>query len=290
MINNKLFYLINHHSHSVFSDGKGTLEEMAEYAISKRMDALGFSDHAPIPNSELGHMTMDKIKTYLHHIDKIKSSIKQLQIYKSLEVDYIPEVINAKSDHIVEADLDYTIGAVHYIDYFKNGNPWRFEGDFESGLKRIFDGNVKQVITRYYALIREMVQYFPPDIIAHLDRIKLWNLGNRYFNESDEWYVEEVKRTLEVIAKSNCILEINTKGYYTGDNHIIYPSPWILKSALKLDIPVHLASDAHTPQDILSGFSYATDMIQKIGYKKMTIFLDNIWQSVPFKESTIHVS
>lgn len=286
-----MLYLINHHCHTVFSDGKGTLEEMAEYAISKKMDALGFSDHAPIPNSELGYMTMDNLDTYLHHVDKIKSSHRQqLQIYKSLEVDYIPEVINVKSDHIVEADLDYTIGAVHYIDYFKNGNSWRFEGDFESGLKRIFDGNVKQVITRYYALIREMVQYFPPDIIAHLDRIKLWNLGNRYFNESDVWYVEEVERTLEVIAESNCILEINTRGNYSGHIQVIFPSPWILKRALEMDIPVHLASDAHTPQDILSGFSYAMDMIHKIGYKEMTIFLDNTWQSVPVKQSTIYVS
>ena len=38
----------NFHTHSTFSDGANTPEEMVQTAISLGMTALGFSDHSPI--------------------------------------------------------------------------------------------------------------------------------------------------------------------------------------------------------------------------------------------------
>ena len=38
--------LFNYHTHTTFSDGKNTPEEIVNFAIEKGLKALGFSDHA----------------------------------------------------------------------------------------------------------------------------------------------------------------------------------------------------------------------------------------------------
>ena len=40
--------LSSYHTHSVYSDGKNTLEEMVQSAIEKGCSEIGFSDHAPM--------------------------------------------------------------------------------------------------------------------------------------------------------------------------------------------------------------------------------------------------
>ena len=62
-----------------------------------------------------------------------------------------------------------------------------------------------------------MVNTKCPDIVAHLDRVKKLNSGNRYFDENERWYQEEVSLTLEAIASSGSIMEVNTKGFYNQE-------------------------------------------------------------------------
>ena len=40
--------LSSYHTHSTFSDGKSTLEEMVQAAIAQGCQEIGFSDHAPM--------------------------------------------------------------------------------------------------------------------------------------------------------------------------------------------------------------------------------------------------
>ena len=274
--------LANHHAHSNFSDGKGDVSEYLEEAIRQNMLVYGFSDHAPISIAEISCMDLDSLQNYTSVTDELKSTyMNKIQIYRGLEVDFIPGIIDVTSDHILSCNLDYSIGAVHYVEAFPNGIPWGFESTserFEHGIQVIFGGNVQEAISRYYDLIRQMVREKPPHIVAHLDRIKKHNTKNRYFSESDIWYRQKVYQTLVDIAKAGCILEVNTKGYYRGEVMETYPSHWILEKAWELQIPVHLASDAHYPQDIRRGFEFAGQMLRQIGYQSTRILLDGQWQ------------
>ena len=273
--------LANYHAHSHFSDGREGPEIYLQNAIQQGLKAYGFSDHAPIPIDNFGSMSTEQLEAYGAEIDRLKASFgDQLHIYKSLEVDFIPDVINITSPHIQEAKLDYTIGAVHFIDYLDNGRPWGFEGsaeNFELGLNQVFGGDIKACIARYYSLIREMVQKFTPDIVAHVDRIKKQNKGERYFSESEKWYQAEVIQTLEVIAASKAVMEINTKGYYRGEIPDLYPDAWILEHAKAMDIPVHLSSDAHHPDDITKGFERGIEILKTVGIESTRLFLNGEW-------------
>lgn len=282
-----------HHTHTYFSDGFGDPRAYLEKAIQYNLAGYGFSDHAPIPNLEVSLMSLDTLRTYGKVIDKLKQEFAGvLPIYKSLEVDYIPGYIGVSSEHIRKADLDYIIGAVHYVDFFPDGKPWGFEGsheNFEQGVKEIFSGDIQAAVSRYYHLIREMVTYDPPDVVAHLDRIKKLNYRHEYFTESDAWYREQVISTLEAIANAGCIMEVNTKGYYRKELNDLYPSVWILEIARELQIPVHLASDAHHPEDIIGGFTYGMGVLRHVGFNDTVMMQEGGWMRVPLKRPKLHV-
>ena len=44
-------YLQNLHTHTTYCDGKNTAEEMVQKAIELGFKSLGFSGHAPMPDS-----------------------------------------------------------------------------------------------------------------------------------------------------------------------------------------------------------------------------------------------
>lgn len=285
--------LANFHAHSNFSDGEQSPEIYLQNAIRQGLKAYGFADHAPIPIDDFGAMTEDSLPAYLATIDQLRENFSdQIQVYKSLEVDYIPDVISVDSDHILAAQLDYTVGAVHYVDYLKNGLPWGFEGsiaNFEKGLKEIFQGDIQACISRYYALIRQMVRQHCPDIIAHLDRIKKLNVDQRYFKETELWYRKEVIQTLELIATSGAIMEINTKGYYKGEIMETYPGKWVLEIAREMNIPLHLSSDAHHPDDITKGFNFATEILKSINIETVFILWNGRWKEVALEDRSAMV-
>lgn len=283
----------NYHAHSHFSDGQESPESYLKNAIRQGLIAYGFSDHAPIPIPNFGAMQLDQLSDYLSAIDTLKEKYgERIQVYKSLEVDYIPDIINIQSSHIQTAALDYTIGAVHFIDKKEGGIPWGFEGsaeNFDKGLQEVFNGNILNCVSRYYQLIREMVTDYCPNIVAHLDRIKKQNQDEQYFSEREQWYQSEVIKTLEVIRQSDVILEINTKGYYKGEIEDMYPSKWILDTAHEMGIPFIIGSDAHHPDDITKGFKYAVRLLRSMGVKTTKIFIDNEWQEVTIKRPRLHL-
>lgn len=283
----------NHHCHTLFSDGKTTPEAFLFKAEEEKMFTLGFSDHAPIPPTDLTGIRIENLQNYLNEIERLKQfAVGDLQIYKGLEVDYIPGLISVKSNHIVNAELDYTLGAVHYVDCFNDGSHWGYENShehFQKGVHEIFHGDVQAAVSRYYELIREMVRDHRPDIVAHLDRIKKLNIGNCYFDEQAKWYQQQVLETLELIAAQECILEVNTKGYYKGECKDTYPSKWVLREANLLGISIHLASDAHHPEFLAGAFEFAANQLRSLDYRSTKVLSDYIWQDCSLIGKKIHI-
>ncbi|MCB9048812.1 MAG: histidinol-phosphatase [Lewinellaceae bacterium] len=278
----------NYHTHTTFSDGLEVPEAYVLEAMNQKLAACGFSDHAPIlfdPSRPHVFMSPLQLSDYLAEIERLKKVYSgRVQVYKSLEVDYVPGVVSVDSEHIRNAGLDYTIGAVHFVDYYPKGRPWYFAGSergFARGLEEIFRNDIRACIQRYYNLVREMVQLHPPDIVAHLDLVKKINPGGRYFSEQAPWYREEVGKTLEGIANAGLIMEVNTQGYYKHGAEEPYPSRWVISLAKELGIPMHLASDAHRPQDVAAGFPPVMEMLYDIGLSTLRIFEHGRWIDRP---------
>ena len=277
--------LANYHTHTTFSDGHASPAEYLEAALGEQMPAIGFSDHAPLPFANNFAIVHERLQEYADAIDELSViSHVPVSIWKGLEIDYIPELIYPGHPGFDELNLDFTIGAVHYVDYYPDGKPWNVDGStlgFAKGLKEIFHGDVRAAVARYYELQYELITRHTPDILAHMDRIKRHNFDHRFFSAGSEWYISAVRKVLEAMAEHGTILEINTKGFYSYGEPEFYPSRDIVELAFQLDIPVHPAADAHQPHHLQTAFVEVLEMLIDVGYTEIHQFDGHAWVPVP---------
>lgn len=271
----------NYHTHSNFCDGTGSIEEYIQHALKNNVSRLGISSHCPAPFYTNWAMDILDLDKYCSEIITLKEKYnKQLKINLGMEIDYIPELIQPTDDLFSNLNLEYCIGSVHYVGNFEDGTPCLLCGDqeeFQAGLIKIFKNDIVLAVTEYYRLIREMITNSAIDIVGHLDLIKKHNHNNYYFSPDEPWYQKSILHTLDIIAGSNCILEVNTGGISRGIIQDIYPSLWVLKIAYEMGIRVTLASDAHNPKHVAFCFKEALTLIKKAGYKEIEILSNGIW-------------
>jgi histidinol-phosphatase (PHP family) len=272
----------NFHTHNHFCDGKEKPENYIAKATEKKVASLGFSSHAPLPFECSWCMRQERFEEYLSAIHALRDENQNLEIYTGLEIDYIPHVISPES---FRKDLDYTIGSIHFVEQLSDGRRWEIDGlhlFFLEGLQNIFKNNIKEAIFRYYELTREMISMSPPDLVGHLDKIKIQNINDKFFREEDEWYRQEILRTLDLIEASGSIVEVNTRGIYQKKSSTTYPSPWILELIHQKNIPITLSSDAHHPDDLVNQFPESAAMLHKIGFRKLMSLHHGKWKRFSF--------
>ncbi|HAS46157.1 MAG TPA: histidinol-phosphatase [Microscillaceae bacterium] len=281
-------YWTNYHGHSNYCDGTHLLEEYITAAIDQNVKAYGFSGHAPLPFLTNWAMPYEHLVLYFKEIDDIKQKYaEKIQVYTGLEQDYVADFSLIHKHWKALPQLDYVIGSVHFVDRFSDGRYWEIDNTtkiFKEGLQAIFQGDVPRAIQRYYALIREMIEVQQPTIVGHLDKIKMHNRHELFFDESDSWYQEAVEQTLQTIAQTNTIVEINTRGVYKKKAKETYPSHWIIKRMQELNIPVTINSDAHHPEEVTKEFATTTQVLQDLGYKTLRVLWNGQWQDVGFCE------
>ena len=271
----------NYHTHSHYCDGKGKLASYVKKAIEKSMYAIGFSSHAPVPFNSDWHMQLDHLDKYISEIEFLKHEYEDIQIYSGLEVDYIPRQIGPND--YADRNLDLIIGSVHYVGQFEDQVNCCIDDtveEFERGLKLIFNNDIQRLVARYYEIVIEMIKNDPPDIIGHLDLIKKLNSNNRFFSEEESWYQEIMSGVIMAISMTNCIVEVNTRGYYKGITKEFYPGKQILKKCFEADIHLTINSDAHHPDEITNNFKDVASVLQDIGYRSIYIFDEGKWCDV----------
>ena len=271
----------NYHSHTKYCDGTDEPKVYAEAALAQGMAAYGFSGHSPVPFENNWSMKAHDIPAYIEDVNKLKAEYEgRLDIYLSMEVDYLPGITGVKDYFIAKLGLDYTVGSVHFVNAFEDGKPWEIDyttTSFENGLNEIFGGDIKKAVTRYNELTRQMLAEECPNIVGHVDKIKMHNKVKPFFSESDAWYRDEVMHTLTDLAKTGAIMEANTRGIYKKYSDETYPSAWIFKEAKKLGIPVMINSDSHVPREITGEFEKAATMLLDSGYKEVRVLLGGKW-------------
>ncbi|MCB9234102.1 MAG: histidinol-phosphatase [Bacteroidia bacterium] len=281
----------NYHSHTHFCDGTNEPEDYIIQALEDGVAAYGFSTHAPIPFHCKWAMKKENAARYFARVRELKKKwADKIEIYASLEIDYVPGRMGPDHADIHGWELDYTLGSVHFVDDFPDGTPWEIDGThdiFLKGLEKIFGGDARKAISRYYELTRWMVMLENPDIVGHLDKIKMQNKNNFMFHESDAWYREEVIKTLKSISNAGSIVEVNTRGLYKGVTLETYPSRWILETMFDMGIPVQINSDSHHPREIVAGFEHAARILKQIGYRQVRVLAQGKWQDLSFDENGI---
>ena len=262
----------NYHTHSIYCDGKGELEEFVKKAKELNVNILGFSSHAPVPFDCWWTMPKEKLPSYLAEINILKQKYNDsdFTLLSSLETDFIPGIMGPANLEIIAANLDYIVGSVHFADMFDSGKRWTIDSnpvEFEKGINEIYGSDVMKAVNRYFTLQMEMIDTEPPHIIGHCDKIRMHNKKKYFFDENANNYISKVYDLMKFASEKGIIIEINTKYLETAD--LLFPAKEHFKWMNKNKIPVTINSDAHNPDKLTEGFTEVAGWLIEAGYKEL---------------------
>ncbi|MRI59395.1 MAG: histidinol phosphate phosphatase, partial [Epsilonproteobacteria bacterium] len=112
------------HNHTkLCNHATGEIDDYIQKAIEQGIDIYGFSDHAPMKFDPKYRMSLNQADEYERSVKAAKERYKDsIEILTGYEVDFLP---NYLEDRILDADVDYLIGSVHFLP--QNGDLWGFD-------------------------------------------------------------------------------------------------------------------------------------------------------------------
>jgi len=247
---------IDLHNHTTrCNHAEGTIDEYIQRAIELGIDIYGFSEHAPMDFDEGYRLSFDEMGDYRSDILTAREKFHdQIEILLGYEVDWLPGHMD---ERVLNAEVDFLIGSVHFIDKWSFDNP-----EFIGGWKA---RNVDEIWQAYFEATEAMAQSGLFDIAGHFDLIKVF----KYLPKKDIRLL--AKNALSAIKKSDMVLEINSAGLRKPIGEL-YPSRVLLEEAFTLDIPITFGSDAHSVDQVGFGYEEAVTMAKTVGYKKAVTF------------------
>lgn len=253
------------HCHTVYSDGKNTIEEMIRSAIDKKFCMIGISDHGPLSIPCECNMKADNFSAYRKEIATLAEKYRsQIEVRLGLECDWLKGQPIRFYDNFA---TDYRIGSVHFM---KCGDKWtaidKSEETQTEAVDRFYNGDRVAFVLDYYRYVGEMTAAGGFDILGHLDLVCKFNENNRLFNEDDAVFDSAVGRILDAAADNRIAVEINTGAVARKYRSRPYPSLRILKACRKRRLPLYINSDAHNVFSLDCFYPEALKLAQECGY------------------------
>jgi len=215
-------------------------------------------------------MKKDLFDEYLTEIRVIAEKYPQISVYAGIENEY--------HCWYPTKGLDYVIGAVHYLPLVDGG----YRGvDASVRDFTCLCCEIPNYIQRYYDELSAMVIKQKPDIIAHFDIITKFNAGGRFFDTHAKSYMEIVRAALHVVARTGCIIEVNTGAISRGYTIDPYPEWHILGEVLQMGIPITVSSDSHSSDDLDFAFKETTQRLIDIGFTSTRQLIDGCFTDTP---------
>ena len=247
---------IDLHNHTVLCNhAEGSINEYVEAAIAAGIDIFGFSDHAPMDFDPRYRMKFEEMEHYRAMVMEAKEKYNgKIDVLFGYEVDYLEGHMDAR---VLDADVDYLIGSVHFLDEWGFDNP-EFIGQYAHE-------DIDVIWQRYFDQVERMAASGLFDIVGHLDLIKVFKFM------PTRKVTEIAAPALDTIAAAGMTLEINVAGYRKPVAEA-YPSPELLRAAFTRGIPITFGSDAHMPGQIGLFRTEAERLAREAGYTECVYF------------------
>jgi len=249
--------IVDLHNHTpLCNHAEGTINEYIQSAIKSHTKVFGFSDHAPMDFDPKYRMKFEDMQGYEKEVLNAKEQFKnEIEVLLGYEVDYLKGHIDKR---VLNADVDYLIGSVHFIEGWGFDNP-EFIGKWD-------EQDIDEIWQKYFDTIEEMANTKLFDIVGHLDLIKVFKFmpkGN---------IVKMAFKALLAIQASGMVLELNVAGYRKKVKEP-YPSRELLEVAFTLNIPITFSSDAHKPEQVALFNEEIVGIARSVGYTKCSYFI-----------------
>ena len=248
--------LYNLHTHTQYCDGHATMEEFVVEAIAQGFTHLGFTPHSPISVESPVNMTKEQVNDYLNEMERLRKVYgDRINLYASMEIDYVAMGDGPASDYFQQLPLDYRIGSVHFIPAINDPSEMvDIDGKFQSFKQRMdkyFDGDIEYVVRTFFSQMMAMVEEGGFDIVGHMDKIGFNASMYREGIDEEPWFDKLVIDLFENIMDHQFIIEINTKAWLQRNR--FYPNLKYFGMLKRFNAPVVVNSDAHYPTLLNNG-------------------------------------
>lgn len=104
--------IFDYHTHTIYSHGKGTIEDNVKVAIEKGLKEIAISDHGP------GHLTYGvrnlDFPIMRQEIDELNKKYPEIKIYLSVEANVVSKKNYLDINRLQEKWFDFIIAGYHY--------------------------------------------------------------------------------------------------------------------------------------------------------------------------------
>ena len=205
------------HTHTVYSHGKGCIQDNVKSASEKELKMIGISDHGP--GHRLFGIDMTRIPEMRRDIAKARKIYPDIDIQLSLEANIINPSGKLDISREDQKKFDYIIAGYHYG--VLGEKPLKAIGVCIGGFTKLFS-----------------VKTYNTDLVVNAlyeNDIKLLT----HPGDKANFDIDEIARVCE---KTHTLMEIN--------NHHNGLSVEGIRIASKYDVEFVISSDAHCPADV----------------------------------------
>ena len=230
--------------------------EYARVGKEKGLRGIIMTCHSPMPDGFSADVRMSycEFPEYIKLVESAAAQMAdQIDVKLGLESDWFPGMEGWLSELHDQADFHFILGSVH-----------PFTREYKAAF---FDEDPVTFQSRYFNHLADSAESGLFDCISHADIIKVM-LGNKW-NLADS--LMTIEGVLQRIAATGIAMELNTSGLNKSYPEM-NPGPDILAMMQGLNIPVVVNSDAHRPERVAADFDVAFDLLEKVGFSKVSYF------------------
>ncbi len=252
--------MTNFHTHSTFSDGNNSCEEIVRSAIQLGMPSIGISDHG-YTSHDLSYCMKDT-EAYRREVLRLKEKYRdKIEIYLGVEEDI--------EERLTRQDFDYILGSSHYFLIDGRYYPIDLSRECIGEALTLCGGDRLKLAESYFSRFCDYILSRRPDIVGHFDLITKYDEEGEPFFLGDREYEALAEKYIRIAAGSGCIFEMNTGAISRGYRKTPYPTGDLLRILKDEDCPIILSSDSHSADTLCYAFDEARRILCDVGFDRV---------------------
>ncbi len=259
--------MIDCHVHTKRSHhGEGDLEDFVVAAMDRKLEVIGFAEHAPLGFDPEHRLTEEEVEQYLSDLERLKEKYHtHIKILSGLEADYFPGCEGHVRDVLEKFRPDFVVGSVHFLKHKKGiVDLWNYEEWASSEIR-----------SQYFRQLNDAVNSDLFDAVAHPDALLRAGVPA---NEIED----DLMSVVDVCQRNGLSYELNCSGISknsydppTGrmvEGKRTYPLLNMIRHLRSRVVPVVIGSDAHKPSDVGRNIDYVLSALCREGVHKVSYF------------------